>query len=860
MPSPDRRLRDLPIAPALLAIVVVGSAMAVGTVHVDVLLVVSAFALAGAAPALWVGRREVGALPAPSWVLLGLAAWSALQALPLPMAFLAAIAPSNADVWARSLRPLGEGSPALASISLDPGASLVEALKWTTYAAVFALAHSAGKRHGRYWGPVIVFFCAVAVALVTLVHGLAGANALFGLYVPKQAVPRWGLPPLLNPNNLSGYLNFGLFCGAGLLLTHRSSEAERPLPPEWLVAAGIAAVVGISVLAASRGGILGIAVGAIALAIAVRVLRSGRRRAGSAGTSRRRIAALAAALAGGTLLATLGASEATWRELQGTGAEKLRLLAWSKPLIAEHLWFGVGRGGFETTFPAYRAVGGRTLYANPENFVAQWVAEWGLPVALIAMLLLAWLLRPSRLAVREHRAALGVLVGGAVLLAQNLADLALEVPAVMIALAAAAGSIYEGEPLGTGRLARFRRRLPALAVALTGGAALAAVLLRGRHPVGSDRDELHAMFTAHVVSSTPDWARLRGELRSAMLRHPGEAYFPLLGAMAARRVPGENATAWISAALERDPQGGEAHLILSDILAQRGAKQQALMELRLAAQSEPNLAELVGKRAAALSRRHDDLMRAVPDDARGATVLMAMADAVRGAGDRELVDRLLSAAIARDSGFMRARIARTEDWLGALEGRREPCAGGDAEKCRASAQREIEAMAIIDSESCAAPMFSARLLVLDDKQRAAEELLATRCPGCRETARCAQARLALAARTANAQQFKDAARAALATACSTPSDCAQAHAVVAGLHAQRGEWGSAADHFARALQSEENGDLYLQLARAAARAGDLGRARAAARHAERLGKHDPELEKRMTELESQRFLPGPSKP
>ncbi|MCL4752377.1 MAG: O-antigen ligase family protein [Myxococcales bacterium] len=863
MSSLHRRLRDVPIAPVLLALVVLGSVMAVGTVHVSVLLVVSAVALAGTALVLWVARRAVGGLPGPSWVLLGLAGWSALQALPLPFGLLSRIAPGNADVWGRALRPFGEGAPAFASISLDPGASLVEALKWTTYAAVFAVAFVAGKRHGRYWGPVIVFFSAVAVALVTLIHGLVGAKALFGIYTPVQAVPRWGLPPLLNPNNLSGYLNLGVFCGAGLLLTHRSSESERPLPPEWLVTAGIATVVGISVLAASRGGVLGLGIGGVALAALVQLSRSGRRRRAGVGGSRRRIATVGAAIAGGALLAALGSSEATRSELGSASAEKLRLLAWSKPLMLDHAWFGVGRGAFETTFPAYRAAAGSTLYAHAENFVVQWVAEWGLPVSAIAILLLAWCLRPRSFAVREHRAALGVLVGGGVLLLQNLADLALEVPAVVIALAAAAGSVYQcaAEPdLRGSPWARWKRRLPSAAVIVLGVAVWGLALARGRHPVGVERIEVHALFRALSSAHPPTWQAIQERLRAAIQRHPGEPYFALIGAMAARRATDGQVMAWITAALERDPNSGQAHLILSDILARRGAKLQALMELRLAVEREPGLSDVVGARALALSKEWSELVRAVPEGDRGAHVFVGMAAAARAPAERELRSQLLTAALERDSGLMRARVGRAEDAVAALELRDAACAQDGQNRCRSIADEEIVAIARLDARSCVPVLLSTRLLVVDGKERAAADQLAAKCPGCREVGRCVQARAMLVARFGSPQEFKDVARAVLAAECQTPQACAGAHELIAALHGQRGEWGSAADQLARALQAGEKADLYLKLADAAARAGDLARARSALRHAERLGKRDAAVERRLAELESQRLqprLPGP---
>ena len=44
-----------------------------------------------------------------------------------------------ADVWGRALLPFNE-RPVSGSISLDPGASAVECVKWLVYGCVFAVA------------------------------------------------------------------------------------------------------------------------------------------------------------------------------------------------------------------------------------------------------------------------------------------------------------------------------------------------------------------------------------------------------------------------------------------------------------------------------------------------------------------------------------------------------------------------------------------------------------------------------------------------------------------------------------------------------------------------------------------------
>ncbi len=190
---------------ALLVVVIAGSALAIGAVHTVVLVPVAVLAVAAALAAvpLWLAPKPDRSWTAPGIVLLALALWSAMQALPIPLALLAKIAPANADVWARSLLPLGE-HPTWGSVSLDPGASLVEAVKWLTYGCTFLAAATMAMRRGPAFVLALVFGSATLTATVTLLHGMASATKVFGIYKPAGAFAPNHLGPLLNANTLAG--------------------------------------------------------------------------------------------------------------------------------------------------------------------------------------------------------------------------------------------------------------------------------------------------------------------------------------------------------------------------------------------------------------------------------------------------------------------------------------------------------------------------------------------------------------------------------------------------------------------------------------------------------------------------------
>jgi hypothetical protein len=66
-----------------------------------------------------------------------------------------------------------------------------------------------------------------------------------------------------------------------------------------------------------------------------------------------------------------------------------------------------------------------------------------------------------------------------------------------------------------------------------------------------------------------------------MRRHPAEPYFPLMGALIALRMRDQSPMPWLQRTLERGQVNGRAHLLLAEYLSSRGAKKQALFEIRL---------------------------------------------------------------------------------------------------------------------------------------------------------------------------------------------------------------------------------------------------------------------------------------
>ncbi|WP_437277028.1 O-antigen ligase family protein [Sorangium sp. So ce375] len=818
--------------PWLLALIVAGSVLAIGAVHTPTLALVSlvtaiATALTLRASALGADRQSyVRALP--TLTLLGLTAYTLLQAVPMPLSWLERLSPASADVWSRALMPLGEAAPRYASISLDPGATLVEATKWLTYAGVFITAAFVGARLGARLGITLVFGSAFVAALTTIAHGLLGATQVFGLYQPRFSVAAWHVGPLLNPNNLAGYLNLGALAGLGLLLT------SRPLLPSWVTGIGLTTIVGVGVIASSRGGLLVLPLGLALFALISRRRRARQQRPGSRGFSTAAWWLWLLAIGGGALLAALATTNRTLSELADDNLDKLALFYSTLPLLADHWLLGVGRGAFETVFPAYRQWPGNIVFTHAENFVIQWAAEWGIPVAAAALAALGVAFRPGKIALRGTTASIGAWVGCVVLLAQNLFDLGLEVPGVTIALAATLGSLW-GE---AHRRERPLRRAPSdepgaeprrawqmAACATASGLAMIALMCSfGWRDVDHDRRSLRAMTDAGAASGA-GWPRLREELRAAMLRHPAEPYFPLLGAVAALQGRSMSPLPWLQRALERSHRNGRAHLLLAEVLASRGAREQALLSLRLAVEDDRDVTAAAAGLARQWSRGWDDLLRAVPEGRAGAEMLERMATGWSPQGDTELRLRCAEEAIARAPTRVAAHWAAGDTLLSMLEDPLSPRCGGaeDAAARRAACERQIEehAAAIQGSQESSffAVQLRARLLLLRKRPEEAEQVLAGRCERVDNRAACHRLRVQAAAQIPSSEHLSPAIRDLMSASCGAPAACAAAATWVGDLLAARKDLTSAVTYYARAAQDEPTEERLLKLADAASRAG-----------------------------------------
>jgi hypothetical protein len=773
-----------------------------------------------------VSVREGGKVPPLAWALWALASFCVVQAIPLPLAWLQKLNPASFEVWSRSLRAFGEPAPSLGSLSIDPGASIVEGWKWCVYGYLAVACASVKNRFGSSVLSGIVFASGVLVAVVTLIHGALDAPAIYGFYTPTFGVERWSKGPLLNSNNLAGYANLALFCGIASAL----SGGTRP--PRWLLLGGCACLLLVSFLSGSRGGLGALLFGAVLLSL---LLSQAARPALRSWLGRAALVGLAAIVAG-----VVVADERVYQLVFTTeAARKIAVWKYSRELIADYWAFGTGRGAFETAFASYyRPLPDdyASIFSHAENFPIQFLSEWGVGVGgaalaagSVALATLAWRRR-------RHPVALALATGLAALLAQNLADLGLEIPAIGLAAVAAASAL----PRST--QAAVQRPL-ARSVAF-GVPALALLLLAARpayQGVQADRAAVVRRFEHAKASLKSEAPALRRELRLATLRHPGEWYFAYVSALLAYRLRDVSPMPALERALERSPYHGGTHLLLGHALARAGARSQALLHLRLAATYDRTLTTVASERAIRWSKNGEELVAALPRDA---SILGATCRRLP-AGERAIACWGAQAKLATDQRAAEVSLAGAH--LDALEAGLAPCAPPTA--CEAAVEAAVARLKKSDAIGSDFRLLSARLrAVRGDVRGAADELLKG-CPLTVGALRCHEYSIQLAGRLRDNDLLVQAVNHWVPLACAS-ADCAEAHARAGQLLRAAGASGLALGHLIEAARAAPTAARWLDAAETAIEGRNFVGARLALERARQFGLHRDDDRRRYAEIEA----------
>jgi hypothetical protein len=803
---------------AMLSAAILGSGLLFGAQQPAVLVTVALLS----AGAMFCLRPT--ATPRLAWLLFGLSCYTLLQIVPLPFAWVAALSPSSAEVWRGALDPLGEPAPKWITLSVDPTATALEVLKWFAYTCVFVAACGVRARRGPVMLAVLVTGSALAVCLVTLTHGILDIPRIYGLYKPTDATSQWLRGPFVNGNNLTGYLNLGLLCGVGLWL------APDKQFPKWPLALAVPLMIIQVLLASSRGGTAALILGLLVIGF----VTVQRRRLVSApvrnGVAIGIVASVALAFAlGGSRIGAIFAGD-----VQG----KTAAWRWSLDLISDFPVFGVGRGAFETAFQPYRQPLGYNwtmVYSYVENFPLQWANDWGVAVAVVALSAWAILVRRSVARALHDPLALGIAVAIGAVLLQNLVDLGFELFGVFALVMVAFAALVEPAPSGP------RPRVP---VGLLAGLGVLVgsviVVATGATPARFERQQVAGRYAEWVRNGTPDPKGFLGDIRGSVLRHPGDAYFPLVGSAVAAKVRGSDPMRWVGRALERSPFDGHVHLRLADLLAARGARRQALIHLRLSALYDVILRDNALWKAAGLAQSADDLLSAFPRNLPGGTLLPEVCK--RAAGPTRVA--CWREVISRDEADPWPKRELASALLDAIETGGTPCASEARAACRADVGRLLGELGR-GKDDWRVSEIEARELVVEGKLREAATLLVERCPAKLDALGCCLRAVEVAGQANDLKLLGAAAERYAAVVCNEPRHCATGHDRIGQAYAAMGAFAIALRHFTVAAEHEPSVDRWIQNAEAAARAGLARSAEVALERARRESALEPERLRRI---------------
>jgi len=549
-------------------------------------LVIAGLALSALATALWVRPSAANPVIDGLFVVMGLAwIWTCVQAVPLPSGLAQALGLRSLESAAR-LQGLAWAGTIPLTISYDPGSTQLQILIGVGIVSAFLAARLGGPAALK---PIAV--ATVASALLLCLEGLAhlavGVDSLFGVYSPRFTMPRL-LTPLMNNNHLGGFAMMGGLVAAGLV-------AQRAKGPErmWAVASVLCATTVAWTL--SRGAIGALLFGFVLFAA---WLMQGER------TERRRaaipVAVLGAAVAGTLAFAGLAP---ILRRFEAQGFDKLAVALHGLRLLeGSGWWLGVGRGAFSTSFVAQE--GSLARYTHPENILVQWTSEWGVPVAVALLAVVAFALW-KRLRTAEDPLVAAVSIAVLALSLQNLVDFSLEMPGIVVVVAALLGALL---PAAGTSIARRSWHL-SLGIFLVFAIVLATL---GPRMLGSDTQSLVDRL-ARAMESDQE-REFEATLRRGLALHPSEPAFALLAATYSGSKGYSDASHWLSVVAEEAPGWSAPHVLAARWLFERGLIDQALLQVREAERRHPGSAQKAMCEILARFPLMEHLERAAPPD------------------------------------------------------------------------------------------------------------------------------------------------------------------------------------------------------------------------------------------------------
>lgn len=541
-----------------------------------------------------------------------------VQLVPLPPSLLALLSPPGFELREFALVPLGLDR--WRPISMDAPSTARALARAIGLGSMALVALELGRRSQvRRRLLSVLALSGVSVAVCGFGHLLANVDSLFGVYRFYATVPLQ--TPFGNTNHLAAWLTLTGTVALGLALDAKTRDAAIG----WAAAAFAC---GVAVfLSYSRGGIGTFVATWGLVGAAVLARRGGGMRSVLPWVAIAATIAFAGLLAFEQLLAR-AESVSSVEKLASTKVELWPMLGRG----ALHYWpLGLGLGAFELGFGRFQSQQLDVTFTHPENIVLQWASDVGVPVAVGLGAVVVWLfvrVRRQTWALPLERTTMIAVAG---VLLHDVFDFSLELNAVAVGVAVAAGLTCAVGQEREGRVPVRRAGPVAAAVAVV--TSLVAALAGLPTHLEAERALAEAINAGQSVET------VRARAVAAIDRHPADwvLYANVASDLARRGQPRES-IAWVNRLLFLRPADARAHVAAAQALLRLGRPQQALIEFKTAWALGDTASLELGVNVAAKENAFDRILL----DARGHLTRVYRLLRARGRVDEAV--RLLDAA------------------------------------------------------------------------------------------------------------------------------------------------------------------------------------------------------------------------
>ena len=539
------------------ALFAVFAAAAIGSVHPEAQMVVVFGGLFSFFVALLAARTRHSGVSVPAlflfFVLLFLV--TLLQVIPLPLPLVEVLNPHLAEIRSR----LGHTSSPLA---YDAPATLFAAFQLAGYAGFLFSAYQV-TRHGMYTQRMVqvMAFAGTLLATIALVHQFAGFTRMYGLFKP-QSSPTFFLP-FVNSNHAAGYYGFIFFVMLSLGMGETSPRLR-------FFTLGCSFLPFLAVIwTGSRAGIAALGAGILVWWFLAQLSRD----------MAPKLTWILLAFIG--LLVSIPLMDFYVIPFinSPTGLEEdVKFQMWQNavPLVSDHLWTGVGRGGFSSVYPYYYQLPDRMSADYVENLPLQFFIDYGLVVgsAIVGAAAVVLVRYFRRIRLRIWKA--GLIAAVITLLIQNVFDFNLEFAGTALSLVVVLGVLsaqrYHGKrrPMRKWIFGWLALGIPWTAAFVAAAVALPLWVLPGR----LEAERKHVA----ELGAQRKWAEMAKAAEQAQGRHPSDYYLAATRGLAETFVPGGQPLRWIGLASWLFPRHYYPELMAARVLSRWNKSSQAVMQ------------------------------------------------------------------------------------------------------------------------------------------------------------------------------------------------------------------------------------------------------------------------------------------